>query len=259
MTGNLDQAVRTLLQTALPGLFDGTPPPVALSVASQSFQIDPNSAEATAGEPRPDDRNDDFAFNAATPAGPYTLTQPPYPGPRRVRLTTDAGDRIPLTGAEVVWDVADPRVFSLDLRATRDVSAITGVQVLYGVTAVFTKIKLHETTTLILQSADAQRLIQAEALALSVIALNREPLVEAARALYEDGDYGAGVEVKNVHLVEGTSPAADQRALVLKSEIELKASRALRSDEGAPIERILSPGRPVDPDRPVDVHIDVEA
>jgi hypothetical protein len=26
-----------------------------------------------------------------------------------------------------------------------------------------------------------------------------------------------------------------------------------------PIERILTPGRPPDPDRPIDVHIDVEA
>jgi hypothetical protein len=49
------------------------------------------------------------------------------------------------------------------------------------------------------------------------------------------------------------------RLLLVRAELELKASRALREDEGMPIERILTPGRPPDPDRPIDVHIDVEA
>jgi hypothetical protein len=100
---------------------------------------------------------------------------------------------------------------------------------------------------------------QAESLMVAVIQLNRQRLVHEARATYEDGDYGAVVELKNVGLVRGTRPADDTRALVVRAELELKASRALREDEGVPIERILTPGRPLDPDRPIDVHIDVEA
>jgi hypothetical protein len=92
-----------------------------------------------------------------------------------------------------------------------------------------------------------------------VIQLNRQRLADEARTSYEDGDYGAIVEVKNVGLVRGTTPEDDVRLLLLRAELELKASRALGEDEGMPIERILTPGRPLDPDRPIDVHIDVEA
>jgi hypothetical protein len=59
-------------------------------------------------------------------------------------------------------------------------------------------------------------------------------------------------------LVRGTGPEDNTRLLLLRAELELKASRALGEDEGIPIERILTPGRPLDPARPIDVHIDVE-
>ena len=94
---------------------------------------------------------------------------------------------------------------------------------------------------------------------MAVIQLNRQRLADEARASYEDGDYGAIVELKNVALVRGTTPEDDVRLLALLAELELKASRALGEDEGIPIERILTPGRPPDTDRPIDVHIDVEA
>ena len=84
------------------------------------FGVDPNSADAIASEPRPDDQLDQFPFNPAgiifDPADPgydpgalprFTLSKPPYPGPRRVRLLTGAGDRIPLRESEVVWDEVD--------------------------------------------------------------------------------------------------------------------------------------------------------
>ena len=56
-----------------------------------------------------------------------------------------------------------------------------------------------------------------------------------------------------------TAPADGQRLLTVLAEMELKASRALGADEGRPIVRIRTPGRPVDPSRPVDVQFDVEA
>ncbi|HEX2729732.1 MAG TPA: hypothetical protein VHM16_08250 [Rubrobacteraceae bacterium] len=258
MTGGLPDALETLLTTSLPGLFGGGA--VGLSVVGGLLEIDQEqSADATASEPRPDDRVDDLGFDPDDPAGPYTLTQPPYPGPRRVWLVTGAADRLSLRSEEVVWDRTDARVFSLALRPQRDVSAVTGIRVLYGVTAVYTKVKAVQTLDVRLTASDSDLLERAESLVVAVIQLNRQRLADEARAIYEDGDYGAAVELKNVGLVRGTTPEDDVRQLLMRAELELKASRALGEDEGAPIERILTPGRPPDPDRPIDVHIDVEA
>ena len=174
-------------------------------------------------------------------------------------LVTGAADRLPLRSEEVVWDRTDARVFSLALRPQRDVSAVTGIRVLYGVTAVYTKVKAVQTLDVRLATSDAGLLERAESLVVAVIQLNRQQLADEARAIYEDGDYGAAVELKNVGLVRGTTPEDDVRLLLLRAELEFKASRALGEDEGAAIERILTPGRPPDPDRPIDVHIDVEA
>lgn len=258
MTGGLPEALETLLTTSLPGLFGGGA--VGLSVGGGLLELDQEqSADATASEPRPDDRVDELGFDPEDPAGPYTLTQPPYPGPRRVWLVTGAADRLPLRSEEVVWDRTDARVFSLALRPQRDVSAVTGIRVLYGVTAVYTKVKAVQTLDVRLTTSDSDLLERAESLVVAVLQLNRQRLADEARAIYEDGDYGAAVELKNVGLVRGTTPEDDVRLLLMRAELELKASRALGEDEGAPIERILTPGRPTDPDRPIDVHIDVEA
>jgi hypothetical protein len=258
MTGGLPEALETLLASSLPGLFGGGA--VGLSVGGGLLEIDQEqSADATASEPRPDDRTDDFEFDPDDPAGPYTLTQPPYPGPRRVWLITGADDRLPLRPEEVIWDRTDPRSFSLALRPQRDVAAVTGLRVLYGVAAVYTKVKAVQNLDVELETTDAGLLERAESLVVAVIQLNRQRLADDARARYEDGDYEAIVELKNVGLVRGTRPDDETRALTLRAELELKVGRALGEDEGVPIERILTPGRPTDPDRPIDVHIDVEA
>jgi hypothetical protein len=144
------------------------------------------------------------------------------------------------------------------LRPQRDVSTVTAIRVLYGVTAVYTKVKAVQTLDVQLETSDAGLLERAESLVVAVIQLNRQRLADEARASYKDGDYGAIVEIKNVDLVRGTGPEDNTRLLLLRAELELKASRALGEDEGIPIERILTPGRPLDPARPIDVHIDVE-
>src|SRR5215210_3238551 len=119
MIGHLPTALRTLLTDALPGLFGG-PNPVVLTVGGGVLALDPRDVDATAGEPRPEDRTDTLPFDPADPAGPYTLTQPPYPGPRRVSLVTGTGDSVPLRASEVVWDRTDARNFSLALLPRRD-------------------------------------------------------------------------------------------------------------------------------------------
>src|SRR5262245_59688875 len=125
MIGHLDEALRALITTALPELFSG-PAAVTLKISGDLFEIDPNAADAMASEPRSEDRTDTLAFDPGSPAGPYSLTQSPYPGPRRVYLTTGDGDRIPLRESEVVVDEVNSRMFRLALRPGRDLSAVNG-------------------------------------------------------------------------------------------------------------------------------------
>lgn len=259
MIGHLDEALIALLKGQLPTLFDGAPAQVQLAVESLIYEIDPASADAQASEPRSDDRTDDLPFDPASPAGPYLLTETPDPGPKRVRLRTSLGDHIALTDAEVRFDSDESRRFTLVLRPDRDVADTAGVQVLYGVTAVFTRLKYAQDLTLTLAADDASAADRAEALAVAVIALNRMQLIADAAEDLREANYGAGITVKSLHLVKGSATAEAERQLVFRAEMELKATRGLGADEGKPIVRIRTAGRPVDPARPVDIVIDVGA
>lgn len=259
MTGKLDESIKALLADALPSLFGGATPPVQATARGEMYELDANSADAVGSEPRPDDQTDDLPFDKDKPAGPYTLSKPPVPGPRRVRLVSKLGDRIALRDEEVQWDADHPQRFTLALRPERDPADFEGVQVLYSIVAVFVKLKFAQSFTLQLQSSDAGKLERAESLSLAVVALNRQRLVESSLRDFTEGDYGARVEVKSLQLVKGTTGEAGQRLLHFHAEVELKATRALAADEGKPIERILTGGRPSNPQRPVDIRIDVEA
>jgi hypothetical protein len=258
MAGPIDATLRALLVDALPGLFGGATPAVQLAVTPQELVVDPLSADAAAGLPAPDDRLDRFPLRADSPNGPYTLTQPPYPGPRRVRLLTGAGEPVALRADEVAWDAADARVFSLAPRATRSLEGFSDVQVLYGVTAVFAKLKATQTLAVELRAADAALLARAEALSLAALTLNRQRVVDESGAVYEDGDYAAEVAAGSLRLLRSEREDGLAR-LHLVAELELKVRRALADDEGRPIRRIATPGRPADPERPVDIRVDVDA
>jgi hypothetical protein len=257
MTEGIDNALRLLLVDALPGLFGGASPAVRFALVGDLLTIDPQSIDAEAGAPTPDDRVDLFALDA-DPAAHYTLTQPPYPGPRRVRLTTDAGDALALRADEVAWDAVDQRVFQLRLRPSRDLTGMTGVRVLYGVTAIFSKLKALRTLSFDLSADDETRLERAEMLVIAVTTLSRERFMSATRATYADGDYGADVEVKSLLLQRGERQPNGARRLTLATELELKVRRALADDEGRPIRVIHTPGLPDTPERPVDVRIDLD-
>ena len=77
-------------------------------------------------------------------------------------------------------------------------------------------------------------------------------------ALGTVADY-ADLGRNNRVLVVESSPEADKRMFTYQAEVELKVRRALADGEGEPITRIRTPGRPLDPDRPVDINFDVEA
>jgi hypothetical protein len=258
VTGRLDEAIRQLLADALPALFTGAAA-VETAIVNDVFTIDPNSAEAEAGEVRNDDQVDQFPFDPANPAGPYTLTKPPIAGPRRHHLTTGTTDRVSLRDSEVRVDENDPRVFRLELRPDRDLTGINGVRVLYGVAGVFVKLKGIQTFAVQLRTDDAARLEQGEALAVGVIELNRKRLVERSSEVFSSGDYAGQLSIEKLRFLRVTAPAAASRLLHYSAEVAIKATRALAADEGQPILRIRTPGREIDPARPVDIDVRVDA
>jgi hypothetical protein len=257
MLGHVETVLNTLLKESFPSLFGGQSPAVQLRLSRALFAVDPSSADALASAPRPDDRIDRIAFDPANPAGPYQLSQPPYPGPRRLWLATTAGDRIALQPEEVLWDSLDSRQFTLALRPNRDPSGFSMLEVLYGVTAIFTKLRLTHTLTLALSGSNPTQLNQAESLLLGWLALNRQALIDAANATHTAGDYESAIAIKTLTLSQGEQTPTGDRTLTLLAESELKATRALQEDEGQPIERILTNGHPLNPDRPIDIHIDL--
>ncbi len=148
---------------------------------------------------------------------------------------------------------------TLLLAPNRELADVTGVEVLYGVVAVFTMLKLHQTLSIVLKAADAAQLERCDALVIGVVELNRQTLLESSAATFDDGDYAATVKTNSLTLLEGSSPSTEERRLTYQVEVEIKSTRALRTDEGRPIARIRTPGRPIDPGRPVDINIGVDA
>jgi hypothetical protein len=259
MLGRLDESLRQLLIDSLPTLFAGATPLVQITTVDELFVVDPQSAEAEAGDPRVDDQIDQLPFDPAAPVGPYTLTKPPLPGPRRYRLTSALGDRVPLTDSEVIVAPDDSRVFRLQPRPDRELGGFNGLQVLYGVTAVFVRLKGKLTFKAQLQSSDPVRLEQAEALAVAAVALNRRALVERSPQSFSDADYSATVSLDSLVLDRTTAPSSSIRLLHYAGEVVVKVTRALGADEGRPIVRIRTPGEPIDPDRPIAIRIGVDA
>lgn len=254
----LQNAFHELLKAEFPEVFGGETAVVALEFPAHVWIFDPSSAEATAGEPAQDEAQDQLPFDPAGPEGPYSLSRMPYPGPRRVYLRTPAGDRLVLGPAEVHWSAIDSREFTLHPKPTRALAGFDIVEVLYGVTAVFTKLKsLHEMQVSLSAdgSATAER---AELLALAAFALGREAVMKAGAFAESGGGYEALGEIKSLKLRRGSAPSQGIRTLTLDAEVELKVSRALGEDEGRPITRILSPGK-APGERKVDVGIDVQA
>lgn len=256
---SLQNAFHNLLKEALPDLFDGEAAPVAVTFPSHEWDFDPSSADPTAGEPAQDDARDLLPFHPEAPQGPYSLERPPYSGPKRVYLRGPQGDRSLLGPAEVQWNPLDSGAFTLSPKPSRLLSPFTQVEVLYGVTAVFTKLKTLHRLPVHFLAQDAEQAEEGEALALAVFALNRPALMKDGAFTHAGGGYGIQGEIKGLKLRKGDASAPGERRLFLEAEAEMKVSRALREDEGRPIERILSPGAVPDPDRPVDVRIDVEA
>jgi hypothetical protein len=259
---SLRTALDELLRARLPGLLAGTSPPVSLAVERAALTVEALPQSTADAEPRSHDGFDLLPLNVTTPAGPYTLTQPPVPGPRRVWLQGDLG-RITFKDSDISWSDTDPRQFTLDL-AGRDLTGMTHVGVRYSVIAVRTNLQAVQVVRVVLSSTDAGDLESAEALVLAVLTLELNAVSDASAAEYADGDYSANVTTEAVELTgtPSTPPAAadtDERVVEIRARLRLDVGRALHDDEGQPIERVRTPGLPVRPGHPVDVRIDVDA
>lgn len=238
----LQNAIAVLLKSALPSLFTGDAAAVA-SFSADTWDFDRLSADPIAGEPGPEDAVDELDFDPAAPVGPYTLTRPPCPGPKRVYLRSTSGDLVALHGAEVLWNAADAASFSVVPATGRVLSGFDHLHVMYGVVAAATRLKSLHKLALHIASADAERTERAFALALAVLVTNREPLLRAASFSWTAGGYQADGSLKTLRFTSGSSPGAAQRTLALEAEVELRLERLLGDEDGPPFERLLSPGR----------------
>lgn len=239
---NLQSAITTLLKSSFPAQFTGAGS-VTLAWSVQTFTVDPVSADPVAGEPAPEDAVDQLPFDPAAPTGPYTLTRPPYAGPKRVYLRNLAGELAALGPAEVQWAADDPARFTLVPRAGRLLASYDHVQVQYGVVAAGTKMKTAQQVTLTLSGADIGKSEQALALALAALGLNREALRQQAAFDYQAGSYRTQGTLKSLSFAGGGSGTPKLYRLVINAEIDLKLQRLMGPDEGRPIAHITSPGR----------------
>ena len=257
MPASITAALNDLLVKSLPDLFGGATPAVKIAVTEGEFDVDATYAEVSVSDPRPDDRTEELPFDPANPTGPYTLAQPPAAGPRRVSLATATGERAALGEDEIVWDGADPRKFTLKLRPSRDPQRFQTLHVLYSIVAVYTRLRGRQTLSARLQPTDAARLEEILALALGVVALNRQALMDATRSDYAGNGYGSHIGVASLQ-IKGAAYAADSVTLLLSAEVELKAERALAPDEGQPILRIITAGRTTGQTHPVDIDVELD-
>ena len=118
--------------------------------------------------------------NQADPAGPYMLSAPPYPGPRRVRLRSPAGRPGDADGRGARVGPGRSASTRVKLRDGRDVTAFDGAR---GALRRDRGIHLDQGRCARSSSpstASELRSSASEALALAVIALNRERLVADA-------------------------------------------------------------------------------
>jgi hypothetical protein len=254
----LQTAFRDFLQAGLPTLFGGETPTVTVDFPAYEWHFDASSADATAGEPAQDDARDHFAFDPASPEGPYILSRPPYPGPRRVYLRSSAGDRLALTASETRWDADDVRSLTLVPKPSRELSGFDQVEILYGVTAVFTQLTATLRMPIDLKAAEEAAAEEALSLALAAFALNRSAIMKDGSFTHARDGYRTLGEIKNLKLERGDTLLEARRRLFLDVEVEMKVSRALADGEGRPIQYIISPGLTPDPAHPVKVRIDIE-
>ena len=257
--GDLADVLRGLLAAASPDLFGGATPAVSVALTDESTAFGSAPQDDPFG-PRRESRREDFPLDPRHAPGPYRLAMPPAAGPRVVRLVVNEAVAATLHDDEVDWTVQpDGQSFLLTPRSHRTMTGITGVQVVYGVDAVTATLLGSGKATLSLSGADDD-VSQAADLALAVLALDADRLLTNVRTEVHLGNYTTARRITSVSLssvqtaVTGQDRATCRLALALSVKAEVR--RALRESEGAPIVRILTPGRPVHGPVSIDPEVD---
>jgi hypothetical protein len=253
----LQNAIVDLLKSALPALFTGAGA-ASVTFPTHAWSFDPLSADPVAGEPGPEDAVDHLPFDPTTPTGPYALTRPPYPGPKRVYLRSATGELVPLGNAEVTWNPSDPASFTVTPRPGRELSGFDHLEIQYSVVASATRLETLHKFTLQITTADPSAAGQALALSLSVLTLNRVTLMNRGRFSWNSGGYQAEGIVTTLKFSAGSVPEASARTLDMEAGIDLRLERLLGDDEGKTIVRIFSPGRTAS-SKPIDIDPAVQA
>jgi hypothetical protein len=238
----LETAITTLLQNSFPALFGGAGA-VQIGFDNISWQLDPSSLDPVAGEPGPLDAQDALAFDPANANGPFTLTRKPYPGPKRVYLRSPVGELVALSPTELSWDPADAAKFTFQPRPGRVLTGFTQLQVLYGIVAAGTQLKVQYQAALTLTGSSAAQAEQALSLSLAALALNRDALRNGAAYQFSSGSYQAAGTLKMLGFSRGAT-TGNSHSILLAAELNLLVQRLLGDDEGKPITQVLTPGRP---------------
>lgn len=258
MSGSLAAGLKNWLIDALPDHLGGASPPVALSVIAEALTLDAVTLDPNASAPRPQDQTDDIPWTGVDDT--YTLTQPPYPGPVRVRLVLAQGAPVTLRPDEVRFDSANPQQFTLHVRPNHAALTPVAVRVQYGVVAVNTEMRAVQVLGLHLRGEAEAALDAAAALALGALQLNMHDLTEGLAGAHADGLYSVEMRLLRLQLGGITRPAPAERVVQLQAEMVLTASRTLRQDEGTPIQRVVTPGSTPETDqRVVSIEPEVDA
>jgi hypothetical protein len=251
----LHNAIVSLLDTSLPALFTGTGA-VQVSFGVDNWSFDPLSVDPVAGEPGPQDAVDLLPFDPTAPQGPYTLTRPPYPGPRRVYLRSAAGDLVAVSESELSWSSTAPS-FTFQPRPGRGLTGFNQLEILYGIVAAGSSLKLLHQGSLILGAADEAGATQALSLVIAAVALSRDTLRQQAAFNYNSGSFQTAGILKTLSFAGGTA-IGSTATLNFTAEVDLAVQRLLGDTEGKPIEHIVSEGRTVGTKR-VDIDPIVQA
>ena len=148
-----------------------------------------------------------------------------------------------LSPAELSWDAADPAKFTFTPRPGRLLAGFNQLQVLYGVVAAGTQLKVQYQAALTLTGSTAAQAEQALSLSLAALALNRDALRSGAAYQFAAGGYQVAGTLKTLGFASGTT-TGNGHGILLAAELNLLVQRLLGDNEGKPITQVLTPGRP---------------
>lgn len=237
MLQSFARSVEECIRSSLPGLFKEKGP--ALTIVCGETHFEPSDADALAGEPMPERKAETLSVDRDSPAGPYTVSLVPYGPGRQVWYIDSEGAKRKLAPDAVRWDDQNAAVFKL--KGDHLPAAAVSIVVVYETLSIYTMVNGSEEMRIHCDTPEALPSGEAEVLIIGVLFINRKQLI-SNRFDYQDTVYGASVELKDFSIIR-TVPK-DEKGFTIEIEVSfiLRAQRRMIEEEGAVIERILTPG-----------------